>query len=341
MKAGVFNPNGKIKIEEKEIPVPSSEEVLIKVKACGVCMTDVYISKGELGLSEPVVLGHEFSGVIKEVGEKVSDFREGDRVAVNPTVSCGKCTFCQKGRTNLCPSAISLGGAAKMVRDGGFQEYALVPQENLGLLDSDTSFLEGTFVEPLGCAIHGVERTDISIGDEVLLIGAGPMGLLLLQLLVSRGAAKVLVSELKSERRRLAKNLGATLVINPRDTNLIEKINQTGLGVNLAIEAVGKTDTIAEALKCISRGGKLEIFGVPPKNSTISLNIFSTYFDEIEIIGSYAITKKSFRQSLSLLNSHRIKTEALVSHEIPLRDLVKAIEMTEKSEGLKKVVRIA
>jgi NADPH2:quinone reductase len=340
MFAMVLYPNGSLRMEKREIPKPKPEEVLVKVKRCGVCTSDYLIYKGEVPLSKPVVLGHEFTGVVQEIGKDVTYFKPGDKVVVNPNISCGHCLYCIRGATNLCENGISLGGVSKEIHDGGFQEFVSVPQQNLARLDDKTSFEAGTFVEPLACVIHGVEKLDIFPGASVLILGAGPIGLLLTQFIQLRASSKIIVSEPSSERRKFARKFGADLVIDPTQTDVAKQIKDTYGGADYAIEAVGKLKTIRQALTAVKRGGKVLIFGVPPNNQDFSFNVFNLYFNEIEFKGSYSFTNETFYQSLQLINNNKVLTTKLISHYLPLKDLEKAFRLQEQGQGLKKMVVI-
>ncbi len=341
MKAAVFTPDGEITVKEREKPTVGTGEVGVEVKNCGVCMTDVHITHGEFSVENPVVLGHEFSGIVEEVGSGVDRFNIGDKVAANPIISCGYCNYCKDGRTNFCKNAIVLGGAGDNIIDGGYQDYTVVPQKNLEKLEDNVSFSRGAFAEPLACAIRGINRLQINTGDEVLLIGAGPMGLLLLQLLGMQGASKVIVSEIIEERRDRALELGADYTVSPEEYNVPEEVKDlsgNGDGVDVAIEAVGNKTTAQTGIKSLRRGGKMMIFGVPPEEAEVPVNIFDTYFDEIDILGSYALTKQDFLDSISLINSSQLELDSLVSHQLNLEDIEKALKMAEDGLGLKKQI---
>ncbi|MBS3791573.1 alcohol dehydrogenase catalytic domain-containing protein [Candidatus Bipolaricaulota bacterium] len=341
MKAAVFTPDGEINLREREKPTPGEGKVRVKVKNCGVCMTDVHITHGEFSVEDPVVLGHEFSGIVDEVGPGVERFNIGDKVAANPIISCGYCSYCKDGRTNFCQNAIILGGAGRNIIDGGFQEFSVVPQRNLEKLEEHVSFRRGAFAEPLACAIRGINRLQINTGDEILLIGAGPMGLLLLQLLQMQGAAKVIVSELIDERRELALELGADYSVSPENHEVPEEVRSLSDnkdGVDVAVEAVGNKTAAQTGIESLRRGGKMLIFGVPPEEAEVPVNIFDTYFDEIDLFGSYALTKQDFFASISLINGEKLELSSLVSHRLNIDDILKAIELTEKGEGLKKQI---
>jgi len=342
MKAAIFEPDKGIKVAERAKPEVGEGEVRVRVGRCGVCMTDVHITKGGFSVSEPVVLGHEFSGVVDELGPGVDWLDTGDRVAANPIISCGRCSYCRDGRTNFCKNAIVLGGAGDNIIDGGFQEYSVVPHKNLGKFDKSTSFEEAAFAEPLACAIRGVKRLKVNVSDEVLLIGAGPMGLLLLQLLTRQGISKIFVSEPMEERRQLASEFGADFLLNPEESNVpeaVKELSENGDGVDIAAEAVGSKATTKTAMRALRRGGKALVFGVPPEEAEVSVNIFDTYYDEVDLIGSYALTEQDFSDSISLIRNEQLELNRLVSHKFNLDDLKEAIEMTATGGGLKKQIK--
>lgn len=338
MLSMVLYPEGKLILEKRSIPEPGRKEALIKLKRCGICMSDYLLSRCEFPLNKPVVLGHEFSGVVERAGEEVNEFKKGSRVTVNPTVSCGNCSYCLKGQTNLCDKVSSLGGVGRTIMDGGFQEYTVVPQHSLAKLDTKIPFEAGTFIEPLGCVIHGIEKAGISPGEVILIIGAGPMGLLLIQFSKLKAPSKIIVSEPSPYRSEIARKLGADLVLNPDQVDIVSEIRKILGGVDLAIEAVGKTGTIEVALASTKKGGRILIFGVPPKGATIPLDVFSLYLDEKEAMGCYSTTDKSFYQALQLINAGKIATEELISHRFSLRELPYALRLQGEGQGLKKMI---
>jgi len=339
MKAQVLYPNGRIKLEERETPTPGRGEVLIKVKRCGICMSDYHIYKGQFPRKKPVVLGHELSGVIVEIGKGVIGFKKGDRVTVNPILSCGYCEYCAQGDNNLCDEARTVGGAGIEIMNGGFEEYTAVPEVNLGKLARDVTFEEGALTEPLGCVIRGIQQSRLSMGEKVLIVGAGPMGLLLLQVVKQYGASYIIVSEIVEERRKIAKRLGADIVLNPKDCNVAQEVKRmTNGGVELAIEAVGRKKAAQDAYNSLRKGGRLLIFGVPPEDEKIEFKLFPIYFYEYEIIGSYAITNDSFRKALRMINTHKVDVNSIITHILALKDLPKALKMQEDGIGLKKMI---
>jgi len=338
--AAVLHGPRELRIEEVEKPKVTPGKVLVEVKACGVCMTDLHMYMWEFPVKTPVILGHEFSGVIAELGDNAAEFEVGDRVAVDPALSCGVCEACVSGRNNLCERLTAIGGAGNVIVNGAFAEYTMVPKEAIGKIPAELSFDEGAFVEPLGCCIHGVDVSRAGIGDVVALIGAGPIGLLLLQLIKLVGASQILVVDMKGERLQLAATLGADVVVNPSKGDPVGRLRELthGKGADVVIEAVGSPITVKQAVQMVKKGGRVVIFGVAPVESRVDISPFDTYFREIEIVGSYAITREAFWRSISMLRSGRIKIEPLITERFKLSELAKAFNLMEKKEGLKKLI---
>lgn len=340
MLAAVLHGARDLRVEEVDKPKTRHNDVLIEVKACGVCMTDLHMFTWEFPVKTPVILGHEFSGEVAEVGEDVRDIRAGDRVAVDPVLSCGVCGECVSGRDNLCNNVTSIGGAGNFIKNGAFAEYALVPQEAVSKIPNALSFDQAAFVEPLGCCIHGLDKSGVRHGETVVLIGAGPIGLLLLQLTRLAGASTIIVSDLKDDRLEMAKKLGADELINPLEAGLSGRVKELteGQGPDVVIECVGSPLTVKEAVQVVKRGGRAIIFGVPPVNSKVDLNPFDIYFREKELVGVYAITRETFRRSISMLASGRVSVDPLITEHFRLKNAGSAFTMMEKREGLKKIV---
>jgi len=340
MLAAVLHGARDLRVEELEKPKVCPNDVLIAVKACGVCMTDLHMFTWEFPVKTPVILGHEFSGEVVEVGGEVRDIRAGERVAVDPVLSCGVCSECVSGRDNLCKRITSIGGAGNFIKNGAFAEYALVPQQAIGKIPDVLSFDQAAFVEPLGCCIHGLDKSGVKHGETVVLIGAGPIGLLLLQLTRLAGASTIIVSDLKDDRLDFAKKLGADEVVNPLHGGLSERVMDLtqGQGADVVIECVGSPLTVKEAVEIVKRGGRVTIFGVPPVDSKVDLSPFDIYFREKELVGVYAITRDSFRRSISMLASGRVRVDPLITEHFQLTNVGSAFTMMEKREGLKKII---
>lgn len=337
MRAAALTDVGELEVQERDRPEPLANEVLLRVGACGVCMTDFHMFHGTFEVDMPQVLGHESAGTVVEVGDDVLGIEVGDRVAMNPTVPCNTCSACKRGETNLCQNNTSIGGAGETIMAGAFAEYVRVPAGSVEQI-GDLPFREAALAEPLACCIHGADRSGISQGDSVALIGAGPIGLMLLQTLQNRGACPIVVSELDDDRRELAAEMGADVVIDPAERDPVEAILDEVGTVDAGIEVVGKVATIEQAHEVTAKGGNTLIFGVPDQNATMEVSPFDIYFEEVDLRGTFALTQESFEQAVSLLQHDRIDAEALVSEEIGLEDIPFAFDRMGNAQGLKNVV---
>ncbi|WP_222913073.1 zinc-dependent alcohol dehydrogenase family protein [Natrinema sp. SYSU A 869] len=339
MNTSTLTDVGSVEVRERDRPVPADNELLVQVGACGVCMTDYHMYHGSFAAETPLVLGHESAGTVAEVGEDVTGYETGDRVAINPTIPCNACTYCKRGETHLCENNTSIGGAADSVIDGAFAEYVRVPQTNVEAI-GDMSFERAALAEPLACCLHGLDQVDCDPGDSVAIIGAGPIGLLLLQVFRSVGAAPVIVSELDETRREIASELGADAVIDPEDTDDPVTAIQTAAGgpVDVGVEAIGLVPTIEQANAVTAKGGSTLIFGVPDQDDTLEISPFDVFFDEVGYQGSYSLTTEDFERAVILLENGRIEADPLITDRISLEDLPTAFDRMENGDGLKHVV---
>lgn len=337
MRASALTDVGEVEVQERPRPEISDDEVLVRVGACGVCMTDYHMYHGSFEVPTPLVLGHESAGEVVEVGESAAGVAVGDRVAINPTVPCNACSACKRGETNLCANNTAIGGAGKTIRDGSFAEYVAVPATVAADI-GDLPVRRAALAEPLACCIRAVDRADITTGDTVALIGAGPIGLLTVQAFRTAGAGKIIVSELDSDRRELALELGADHVVDPAEGNAVEQVTAIDGPVDVAAEVVGRVPTIEQAHAMTGRGGRTLIVGVPPQDATMEVSPFDIYFDEIDLVGTFALTQESFERAVTYLQNDRIEVDPLVTEELGLDDLPTAFERMENTEGLKKLV---
>lgn len=337
MRAATLRDVGEMSVEERERPEPDPGDVVVEVGATGVCMTDFHMFHGSFAVETPLVLGHESAGTVVATGADVRGFDVGDRVAMNPVVPCSACSACKRGDTHLCENNTSIGGAGETIVDGAFAEYVRVPATNVEDV-GDLPFEQAALAEPLACCVHGADRSAITQGDSVALIGAGPIGLMLLQTLRNRGAAPIAVAELDPDRRELAAELGADVVVDPRERETVEAIREEVGPVDAGIEVVGTVPTIEQAHEVTAKGGTTLIFGVPDQNATMEINPFDIYFDEIDLHGTYALTQESFERAVRLLREGRIDADVLVTERIGLDEIPAAFERMADAEGLKKVV---
>lgn len=337
MRAAVLTDTKTVDTEKRERPEPGVREVLVEVGACGVCKTDYHIFHGTFPVNHPRVLGHEVAGKVAEVGEDVERVVEGDKVAVNPTIPCNQCPACKAGQENLCESITSIGGAGDRVVDGAFAEYVRVPAGNVEPI-GDMSVQRAALAEPLGCCVHGVDQSSLTHGDAVVLIGAGPIGLLLLQSFRDAGAGEILVSEPIADRRALATDLGADYTVDPTETDLAETVDDRIGTVDIAVEVVGTPPTIREALTLPDPGGQTLLFGVPPQNSTVEISPFEYYYNEVELAGTYSLRPHDFGVAVEMLRQGHVETDQLITERLGLGELTTAFDRMDRSEGMKKLV---
>lgn len=327
MRAAIIDKPGEIRVGNVDDPTPGAGEVVVRVGACGICGTDLHIADGEFPPTPyPIVPGHEFAGEVVALGPDVENISEGTRVAVDPSLFCGHCDFCRRGRGNLCLNWGAIGDTV----DGAFAEYVAVPAANAYALPEEVSYREAALIEPLSCAVHGMRRLAPQIGDTFLIVGAGTMGLMLLQLALRGGASRVSVADLNPERLARAERLGATST----DTDLEQLAEEEPLGFDCVIDATGVPAAMEKAFDAVKRGGKLLIFGVAPDEARVSLSPFRIYNDEITVLGSMAVLH-SFAPAVDLITNEAFNAEALLTHALPLEEYPTALKMVRRGEGLK------
>jgi NADPH2:quinone reductase len=337
MRAAVLTGVGEIEVRDVERPDVAGDEVLIDVGACGVCMTDYHIYHGSFAVDTPVVLGHESAGEVVAAGPDVDRVAVGDRVALNPSIPCGECHYCQRGDPQLCDDMISTGGAGDAVRDGSFAEYLAVPQRGVEPV-GDLPVRTAALAEPYACCVHAVDRAALTSGDTVAVVGAGPIGLLTIMELRNRGAGEVVVSELDADRRQLALDVGADAAVDPAAGDPVEAVHDAVGRVDVAMEVVGNPDVIEQTHRMTAKGGRTVIVGVPPQDASIEVNPFDIYYHEIDIVGTFALTPETFRRAIVGLRNGRIDADDLVSEQLGLEELTTAFERMERAEGLKKQI---
>lgn len=311
MKSAVFYGKHDMRIEESPMPKVGTENVLIQVKACGICGTDVHIYEGDKGAAEvtpPTILGHEFSGVVAEVGSAVTNVKVGDRVCIDPNCYCGTCDFCRNGIAHYCTDMIGYGTTV----NGGFAEYCSVNQRQVYKLGDHTTFEQGAMTEPVACCLHGMDMCNIHPGSSVVIIGGGMIGLLMLQLARLAGAARTALLEPVASKRDVAKKLGADICIDPIHEDVKAALAAAGMTwVNTVIECVGRTSTIEQAIDIVGNKGTVMMFGLTKPDDTISLKPFEVFQKEIELKASY-INPYTQKRALELIDSGRLDVSSMV-----------------------------
>ncbi|MBV9206836.1 MAG: zinc-dependent alcohol dehydrogenase family protein [Actinobacteria bacterium] len=325
MRAVIWEEPGKLTVTEAADPAPGHGELVIQVGACGICGTDVHIADGEFPPTPyPIIPGHEFAGRVAARGPGVpAGWRDGDRVAVDPSLFCGHCPACHAGRGNLCANWNAIGDTV----NGAFAEYVAVPAANAYRIPDSVNDAQGALIEPLSCAVHGLRRIGPVIGEDILLTGAGTMGLLLLQLLNRAGARSVSVADRKAARLQAAKALGAASVAED-----VTALDRPAFGV--AVDATGAPPAIEACFRSLDRGGRLLIFGVTSGDATVSLSPFRIYNDEITVLGSMAVLN-SFGAAADLMAAGAIDTAPLLGPPFSLAEFPNALASVRAGEGIK------
>ncbi len=319
MRGARFYGKEDIRIEEFEMGELAVDEVIVEIKYCGICGTDVHVYSGGGGSSEmiiPVVPGHEFSGIVSEVGSAVTAFAPGDRVCVDPNDMCGYCEFCQSGRSAFCNNH----NAICQTSDGGFAEKVKVRQKQVYKI-GDLSFEAAAMIEPLSCCLNTFEVFNIRVGDTYLIIGAGPIGLLTIQLAKIAGASFIAVAELQPENQQKAKDLGADLVFNPLQEDLPALLAASGVSnLDKIVECVGSTRTQAYALEMAGKGCEVMFFGLTEADAELKVKPFDLFRKQISIFSSF-INPYTFKPAVDLAVHQKVDLMSIMDRIIPLSEL--------------------
>jgi L-iditol 2-dehydrogenase len=340
MKALLLSEYNHLEMRDLPDPIPGPNELLIQVAACGICGSDVHGYDGSTGRRiPPIVMGHEAAGIVVKVGEDVSGFTIGDRVTFDSTVYCGTCDFCLQGEVNLCDSRQVIGVSCEEYRRAGaFAELLTVPAHVAYHLPADLSFAEAAMLEAVSVGLHGVVVSELRGGETVLVIGAGMIGLLLLQAARAAGASNVYVSDLDETRLQLAADLGASETFLATGSSLIEQITQgtQGRGVDVVLEAVGAEETIATAIDCVRKGGTVTLVGnVSPQ---IRLPLQKVVSRQIRLQGSCA-SAGEYPEAMEMIASRKIRVDSLITAVAPLSDGVSWFKrLHDREPNLMKVV---
>lgn len=341
MKAAVLKEPFVISIEEMPVPEILADEVLIKVMAVGICGSDIhYYEHGRIGryvVEKPIILGHECAGIVAAIGNNVTRFKVGDRVAIEPGVTCGRCDACKGGRYNLCPDVQFL---ATPPVDGAFVQYIKHREDFLFPIPDHLSFEEAALNEPFSVGIHAAKRANLQPGSTVAIMGMGPVGLMAVVAAKAFGAREIIVTDLEPIRLEAARKLGATHTINVREKDPVEEVKRLtgGLGVDVAFETAGNPKALQSALASVRRGGKMVIVGLPPQDK-IPLNIPFIADNEVDIYGVFRYAN-TYPQGITFLASGISDVNALITDRYPLEKTQEAMEQarTNKSGSLKVMV---
>jgi 2-desacetyl-2-hydroxyethyl bacteriochlorophyllide A dehydrogenase len=324
-KALVVTEPGKAFVERVELPALGENDCLIKVKAAGICGTDMHILRGEYLGAYPIVPGHEVAGVVERVGAKVHRIKAVDHVAIEPNLACDNCSECQSQRQNFCQNWQAIG----VTLPGGFAEFVVAPEKavfDIGKLP----WIVGAWMEPVSCVLHGIERAGITLGDKVLVVGAGPIGILLAQTARLRGASEITQVDMNEARLTIAERSGADITLSS-----IDSLPKDAFDV--VIDATGSVKVMSKCVDYARKGGTVLWFGVPRKDAALTLGAFSLFEKGLRLVTSYTSVRNSI-QALRLLETGQLEVASLVSHQLPLAEFPGAVEMLEK--GVDNVMKV-
>ena len=337
MKASRFLGNKTFAVSDLPTPHAGPGELVLRNQVCGVCGTDVHIYHGEPGSADvnpPVVLGHEYSGEVVEVGEGVTGFAVGDHITVDPNIYCGHCAYCQNGKKQLCPSMEAIG----VTRDGGFAQYSRIPASQAFKLEPTVPWEAAAMAEPLACCLHGIDLAGIQVGDKVCVVGGGAIGLLMVQLAKLSGASQIVLSEPNEKRRQVGLQLGANAAIDPTRPDAQEAFAQVlGGGANVVIECVGNVPAVKSAFQFAGKGATVLLFSVPKVDATFDLPLFDVYKKELTIKGSF-VNPDTHARAVALINSGKVDFGPIITHRFTLDQLPEAIAMQMSDASIKVVV---
>jgi len=340
VKALVLTQVSHFEIQDVDTPRVSDEDVLIQVMACGICGSDVHGMNGSTGRRRPpIIMGHEASGMITAVGDKVRDWSVGDRVTFDSTVYCGQCFFCQQGQINLCDQRRVLGVSCEEYRrHGAFAEYIVVPQHIVYRLPEAVSFAQGAMVEAVSIAVHAVSRVSLKSSDTAVVVGSGVIGLLVIQALRAAGCQQVVAVDIDQGRLELAERLGADVTLNPANTDVTQEVLDCteGRGAHVAFEVVGMTSTLQSAISVLRKGGQVVLVGnLSPQ---VEFPLQATVTRELTVYGSCASCGE-YPACLDLMAEQKIKVDPLISAQAPLVEGASWFKrLFDRERGLIKVI---
>ncbi|MCG5103218.1 zinc-dependent alcohol dehydrogenase [Oceanobacillus alkalisoli] len=335
MKAGQFFSGKDVRIKQVQKPIPKKDEALIKVSSAGICGTDMMIFFGKHPRAEaPLIMGHEFSGIIDSING-VSDFTVGDRVVIEPTISCGKCPACEAGQMHVCQELKLIG----IDMDGGFAEYVTVPINRLHRVPKELSLSVAALAEPLAVAVHTVRRSSLKIGENVAILGAGPIGLLIGMIAKLNGANNIFISDISPYRLEKAKDLGLH-PINAGEKDVVDGILSytNGKLIDTVFEVAGTETTLEQTVKLIKTQGKIVVVSVFKNRPLIDLT--SMHFNEISLTTTRCYSKDDFRTAIDIMAGGKVDISAVISHQLKIEEIEKGFSlMGEPDKSLKILIQ--
>ena len=314
MKSLLMSEYNHLEIADLPLPVAGRGEVLVRVEACGICGSDVHGFDGSTGRRiPPIVMGHEAAGTVETIGEGVTKYKKGDRVTFDSTIYCGECQYCKRGQINLCDNREVIGvSCGDYRRHGAFAEYVLLPERIMYPLPDDFSFNEAAMLEAVSVGMHGVKVSQLEGGETALVIGAGMIGLLTLQAARAAGCKRVFISDVDATRLEMARQVGADEVLHCSGAELLAEVMRLtgGNGVDVALEAVGRNETVASAIDCTRKGGKVTLIGnIMPE---VTLPLQKVVVKQLRLQGSCA-SSGEYPEAIELIAQGKIKVKPLIT----------------------------
>lgn len=341
MKAGIYYNKHDIRYEEIDVPEIGDGDVLIKMKSCGLCGTDIHKAKNQT-VAGPVVLGHEVAGEVVKVGKNVIKFKEGERVVTAIHVPCFTCHYCERGHFTLCDQFKKTN-----IEPGGFSEYIRLPELHVKhlthRLTPNVSWEHAALVEPVACCLHGLKAARVQAQDTVLVLGAGTIGLVSAQLAAMQGALKIIVTDISDYKLGQALKVGVTHTINTQHSNVEEKVAEltNNLGADIVVIAAGVPSLLPQAINMVRRGGRVIVFTPFDKDNMVTIDASRFFKDEISVIGTYSLTPYEMVEATQIVCQGRINLDDMITHTFPLSELKEAIDFaTDPTNQVLKVVML-
>jgi len=338
MMAARFYEPGVIRVEQVDTPKIAKDELLVRNRVALTCGTDLKMYlRGHRLATPPLIIGHEFAGTVEKVGEDVQGFQEGMRVVAANSAPCMSCYYCRIGKPNLCDhlDEVLVGFSSP----GAYAEYVRLPArivaQNTYEIPESVSFEEAAFLEPLACVVHGVDLSQVKSGDLVFVVGAGPIGLLHIQLAKATGAKTVVVADVSPERLRKAAELGADHAVESRDPVAEVKRRSEDRGADVTIEAVGKPETWELAVRATRKGGTTVLFGGCPAGSTASIDTGAVHYGELALKGVFHHTPRDVREAMRLISTRQVKVAPLITHRMKLPQVEAALRLMQSGAAIK------
>ncbi len=337
MNVPVFQGEGRLVYEDRPVPqIVEPTDVRVNLEACGICGTDLNILAVPPAhkATQGIVIGHEGVGVIAEVGDGVTTLAPGDRVVIAPRLTCGKCAYCRRGLDNQCTNYRTIGTTI----DGAFAPWLVAPERALFKISPDVPLKDAALFEPLSCVVGSVKRTPFEAGDNVAIVGGGPMGLLFALVYRAMGAGRIVVIDVADFRLEFAREIGVDAVLNPMETDVPAEVHKlTELGADVVVDAVG--NQVDAAIKLARRGGHVILFGLRPESNP-ALSQYAITRNDLTLHGTF-VGLNPFEQTIKLLESRRVQPSVLVTHNLPLSDLTQGVELMRSRQAMKVLIETA